>query len=355
MEAAFGTDFAHVRVHDDAHADTLNRALDARAFTTDSHVFFREGAYNPGTSAGRQLLAHELTHVVQQSDGGVRTKLVVSDANDRSEQEADRVAETLSRLEHEPIAARMFEHGAGLGNAEIPSDTVVQRQPQGFTRGVSAAVGAAGGALAGAGIGFLVGGPLGALVGAGIGALAGGLLGALAGWKSVTVNTTRLNGAADTRGADFSRANSVWAQARISVSRGTEQTLSKPQTDAILGADNLLDEFTGPALTAEESALLAYNRSPGRITAYWVPGLSMGSRGEAMIPSYHGVADSSVVVSSSGRAVDTFAHELGHVLLDEGAHSGDAANLMASGAIRDFTDNMTSAQRSKARGSRYAR
>ena len=67
MEPAFNVDFGGVRVHTDAQADTLSRSLNARAFTTGQDLFFRQGEYNPGSSAGRELLAHELTHVVQQS------------------------------------------------------------------------------------------------------------------------------------------------------------------------------------------------------------------------------------------------------------------------------------------------
>ncbi|WRH67998.1 MAG: DUF4157 domain-containing protein [Planktothrix sp. GU0601_MAG3] len=67
MENAFGFDFAQVRVHDDTEGDRLSRSLDARAFTTGSDVFFRQGNYEPESPSGKRLLAHELTHVVQQS------------------------------------------------------------------------------------------------------------------------------------------------------------------------------------------------------------------------------------------------------------------------------------------------
>lgn len=96
MEQAFGADFGGVRVHTGAQADTLNRALSARAFTTGQDIFFRDGEYRPGSSSGQELLAHELTHVVQQS-GGVQTKLTVGPPNDIYEQEADQVASSVVR------------------------------------------------------------------------------------------------------------------------------------------------------------------------------------------------------------------------------------------------------------------
>lgn len=59
-------DFTGVRVHTGGEADRLSRALNARAFTTDKDIFFRAGEFEPGTSRGRALVAHELGHVAQQ-------------------------------------------------------------------------------------------------------------------------------------------------------------------------------------------------------------------------------------------------------------------------------------------------
>ncbi|PYT02432.1 MAG: hypothetical protein DMF65_06585 [Acidobacteria bacterium] len=64
---ALGADFGGVSVHTDARADSLNWSLRARAFTTGRDIFFRQGEYAPETRGGRELIAHELTHVVQQS------------------------------------------------------------------------------------------------------------------------------------------------------------------------------------------------------------------------------------------------------------------------------------------------
>jgi hypothetical protein len=72
MEGAFGADFGNVRVHTGAESDTLNRSVQARAFTTGSDIFFREGEYNPDSSDGQRLIAHELTHTIQQ--GAVQQK-----------------------------------------------------------------------------------------------------------------------------------------------------------------------------------------------------------------------------------------------------------------------------------------
>ncbi len=72
MGQAMGADFSGVKVHTDAQADQLNQSVQARAFTTGQDVFFRSGEYNPGSRGGQELLAHELTHVVQQSGAAVQ-------------------------------------------------------------------------------------------------------------------------------------------------------------------------------------------------------------------------------------------------------------------------------------------
>jgi hypothetical protein len=67
FEGRMDADFSGVRIHTGSDSDQLNRSLDARAFTTGSDIFFRDGEYNPDSNDGRELLAHELTHVVQQN------------------------------------------------------------------------------------------------------------------------------------------------------------------------------------------------------------------------------------------------------------------------------------------------
>ncbi len=75
MEREFGADFSGVRVHTGGQADGLARSIQAQAFTTGQDVFFRQGAYQPGSRGGQELLAHELTHVVQQNTSTIRRKI----------------------------------------------------------------------------------------------------------------------------------------------------------------------------------------------------------------------------------------------------------------------------------------
>jgi hypothetical protein len=121
MESSFRADFSGVRVHTDAHADSLNRSLSARAFTTGRDVFFRQGEYNPGSSAGRELLAHELTHVVQQNGDGIQRKMTVSEPGDVHEVEADQMAR----------AVMQREHGAGVGvDRQVPTPPEEEKEKE---------------------------------------------------------------------------------------------------------------------------------------------------------------------------------------------------------------------------------
>jgi hypothetical protein len=71
MEKAFGRDFSSVRVHRDSSAAQLSHQLSALAFTHGNHVYFGTGSYDPTGASGKRLLAHELTHVVQQGQAGL--------------------------------------------------------------------------------------------------------------------------------------------------------------------------------------------------------------------------------------------------------------------------------------------
>jgi hypothetical protein len=85
-----------VTVHTDDMADQLNRSVSARAFATGTDVYFAKGEYNPGSSDGDRLIAHELAHVVQQRGAANSGPLTVSNPGDALETEADSVADSLA-------------------------------------------------------------------------------------------------------------------------------------------------------------------------------------------------------------------------------------------------------------------
>ena len=71
LEQGLNHDLSRVRIHDDAEADKLAKGVNAVAFTTGTDIFFQSGKFNPNTQTGLELLAHEVTHTVQQSQGRV--------------------------------------------------------------------------------------------------------------------------------------------------------------------------------------------------------------------------------------------------------------------------------------------
>ena len=71
MEARLGADFGDVKVHNDAKASESTQAVQANAYTVGNEVVFRSDQWSPGSEGGKQTLAHELTHVMQQRAGPV--------------------------------------------------------------------------------------------------------------------------------------------------------------------------------------------------------------------------------------------------------------------------------------------
>lgn len=81
MEGHFGADFSQVRVHTDSSAVQMSQDLGAKAFTHGNNIYFNEGQYSPGSQSGDHLLAHELTHTVQQGAAVQRSPLVSRDSS----------------------------------------------------------------------------------------------------------------------------------------------------------------------------------------------------------------------------------------------------------------------------------
>jgi hypothetical protein len=78
MGQAMGADFSGVKIHTDSQSNQLNKSIQAKAFTTGQDVFFRQGAYEPSSRGGQELIAHELTHVVQQNGSDVSLQRIMS-------------------------------------------------------------------------------------------------------------------------------------------------------------------------------------------------------------------------------------------------------------------------------------
>jgi hypothetical protein len=126
MEPRFGRDFANIRVHADPAAGDSARAIGALAYASANHIVFAPGQYVPNSDPGRQLLAHELAHTVQQAGGpvGTQAKLTLGRTDDPAERAADAAADAVLRGER----------------ASLPTGaaTAVRRQPEGGARDCAA-------------------------------------------------------------------------------------------------------------------------------------------------------------------------------------------------------------------------
>ncbi|MEU0885651.1 DUF4157 domain-containing protein [Lentzea sp. NPDC005914] len=142
VESGMGQQFGDVRIHDDIEATDLATRLGARAFTSGQDIFFNSGVYNPATPDGYEVLAHELTHTLQQSAGPVTGQVVspglsVSDPTDRDEQAAYSTARRLaaargsaSTAESPSIMPGPAPHITRVAAQEIPR--TVQRDDDSF-------------------------------------------------------------------------------------------------------------------------------------------------------------------------------------------------------------------------------
>ncbi len=134
MESRFGHDFSRVRVHTDSRAAESARAVNALAYTVGRDVVFGTNQYAPQTSVGRKLLAHELTHVVQQGAGTRRASgpLDVGDEQSAAEREAETNAEAVvsaqpSRVTSNAPANIARQKGPGVTPAASPPAAAPQK------------------------------------------------------------------------------------------------------------------------------------------------------------------------------------------------------------------------------------
>jgi len=133
FEDSLGADLSNVRIHDGAESATAAASVSARAYTTGQDVHFAAGQYNPSTTEGEHLLAHEVAHTVQQSGSTPRTqfKLEVSTPGDHHEVEADVAADAMVNGRPASVSAG----GAQLGRVVMrtPSSDLGEAAERGET------------------------------------------------------------------------------------------------------------------------------------------------------------------------------------------------------------------------------
>jgi hypothetical protein len=130
MESRFGADFSDVRVHTDGAAHESAKSVNAQAYTVGTNIVFQRDKYDPSSDPGKHMLAHELTHVVQQRSGPVDGTdagggVKVSDPSDRFEREAVANAD---RLMSAPAPAAGVQRCEDGGHDAASDEAAVQRE-----------------------------------------------------------------------------------------------------------------------------------------------------------------------------------------------------------------------------------
>jgi hypothetical protein len=126
MEAAFGTDFSQVRIHEGPQAE----AVGAQAYTQGTNIHFAPGQYQPGSRRGQELLGHELTHVVQQSQGRVQATVQASGVDINDDASLEREADEMGARAVWGQGGRDASRGQSATGSSLPSlaSPTVQRK-----------------------------------------------------------------------------------------------------------------------------------------------------------------------------------------------------------------------------------
>jgi Domain of unknown function (DUF4157) len=122
MGARFGYDFSQVRIHADAQAAESARAVNAQAYTVGCNVVFGAGRYAPEVRAGKRLIAHELSHVVQQQNAPavLQGKLSIGSPSDSAELAADAAARAVTLPENSPYRSSALQIHRHLRRSSLP-------------------------------------------------------------------------------------------------------------------------------------------------------------------------------------------------------------------------------------------
>jgi outer membrane lipoprotein SlyB len=257
MRSHFGRDFSRVRIHTDTKAAVSAKALNAAAYTVGREIVFGAGRYTPYSVEGKRLLAHELTHVIQQRDADVGQPLQLGTTENAYEQTA------------QAMEARLVESPTDLAvkpvGGEVLSGRTVQRSLLGGI--LSAVVGATGGAV----VGGVVGGPLGAIVGG----LAGLVGGALIGDKATTRSRKLSSG-------EIAYATEIFKNSldysKISITRdsliSTGSTKTVGNTIHLRSTEGKVEFFKGDSLELTDLGMETLIHEMGHVWQYQNGGLA---------------------------------------------------------------------------------
>jgi len=119
MESAMGASLGNVRVHTDTKADQLSQSIQAKAFTTGSDIYFKKGEYNPSSRSGQELIAHEVTHTIQQ---GASPQM-----GETAQRQTDGTV-----IQREPEAQRISTQLGGSGSKDSSKFSTIQKDVRSY-------------------------------------------------------------------------------------------------------------------------------------------------------------------------------------------------------------------------------
>lgn len=351
MESRFGYDFSNVQIHNDSFAHQSSAAINALAYTHRNHVVFGVGQYQPDTSAGKQLLAHELTHVVQQ-DSGASSKILQRKIRDGHDLKAARfkgnvVLEAvydnerlLSKGSKDP-AVKILQQALIDSGMTLPVygvDGKFGPETENAVKTFQRATGLSGidrdGIVGPTTMGWLdqrfatAPTPAGTSRGATTGCAA---------FKTIDVDMVSLRGSTGNPSGDLAYANTVFNQCCVKFDMKKGLSASDTDSDKWLVANTDLDNSSPcGALSTEETNLAKTATTElgltSRFRVFYVESITSGDRAYS-VPPYCATGPAApalnMVAVTNSAMPRSLAHEFGHILLNSPGHApGVLTNLM---------------------------
>jgi peptidoglycan hydrolase-like protein with peptidoglycan-binding domain len=354
FEPRFGANLTGVRVHTGLAAERSAKSIDARAYTIGQDIVFGRGEYAPHTHAGRALLAHELTHTLQQS-GSVQRK--IGDGHDLQSPRFAGDEDLEAAFDDKKDSIRFGHRGPKVTKIQIAlTDFAIEKatseaanplplfgedgkfgpETKKAVQAFQASMGLPEKERDGI-VGPVTMGLLDKQFPATKGSPQSKPTTRPADKKVVTVNFTVLSGSTRSVGNALNVANVLYAPANIEVKAGKIQRPDQAETEKLIGRDRALEEHVVGGATAEESRLFAVNQEAGVVSAYFVKDIReeiSGNKGDSGytigVEEKFGFTGIAVQDSATDK---TFAHELGHILIGFGHVVGDPNALMAVGGV----------------------
>jgi len=349
MESRFNYDFSNVKIHDDEVAAKSADSINALAYTSGNNIVFNSGQYDTRSDSGKRLLAHELTHVVQQ------TGLQRSSVNQKIQrQSANRFPLTSPRFAGDALLERVLNGEITISKNRNRSGEPVRKIQQalidaGFplpqfgadakfgdeTERAVKAFQTASGLIQSEQDGIVGENTLSRLDSRFPAANSAGAPAVCEKAKQVPVDVFILSGVQRNVQQDFNFMNQVYGSCCLQFVQNSSTQIGPVETFGILGFDGLLDVAECGDITLNEIALsLSMGlRSPsGRVKLVYVDTMNPSSRGQSVSPKCgtgprSPLIDTAIVEAAADSR--TPAHELGHVLMNVFAdHAVVTGNIM---------------------------